>query len=122
MEKVQIIARFLLDDNGMPRFVEQDNRKHYRIELRVEGASPDTYAVNYQLHETYYDPIREVHDSQTQFAETFTSYGDFTVQAQLRNKTRVEVLTTMLSDALKRGHDDPPSPSVAMALKNIRGN
>lgn len=121
MEKqAKLMARFILDNQGRPMLIERDNHKHYWINLYVEGAPDNTYAVNYQLHESYPDPLRESRQQNDGFVEKLTSYGDYTVQARLRTKNRVEVIASELSEALARGYGDKVSPIIGEALDDIK--
>lgn len=116
----KLVARFVLDEDGKPRIIEKDDRKHYWIDLHVADAPDDTYAVNYELDDSYYDPVRESREPNDGFVERLTSYGDYTVQAKLRTKNRVEVVATELSEALSRGHAGEVSPMIAKAIDDIR--
>lgn len=118
----EIVARFVSDGNGRPAFIEKGGRKSYAIELRVEEAPEDTYAVTYILHESYYDNIRELRNAKDSFAERLTSYGDYTVQAKLRRKHRVDLLASELSAALARGHRGDNPEAFQAALDDIRRN
>ena len=119
--KPKLVARFVLDEQGRPKVIEGGAHKHYWIDLYVEDAPEGTYAVNYQLHDSYYDPVRESRNPGDGFAERLTSYGDYTVQASLRTKSRVEPVSAELSEALARGHEkDESSAMVAEALDDIK--
>ncbi len=97
-----IIARFVLDAKGMPQWDKDGDG--YWIRLSLRDAPPDTYAVTYQLHESYYDPIREVSHKRKEFSEDITSYGDYTVIARVRRKSRTDAVSRLLSRALSDGH------------------
>jgi hypothetical protein len=120
--KAKLAARFVLDEEGRPKLTAGGDLKHYWIDLYVEDAPEDTYAVNYQLHESYYDPLRESREPSARFVERLTAYGDYTVQARLRTKTCVEPVCAELSEALARGHRGEASPIIAKALDDIRKN
>jgi hypothetical protein len=81
---LQIGAQFILDQKGRPRY-EQDEHglRHYRIRLFVDGATPKVKAVTYKLHDSYYDPLREVFrddkNPDDRFSEVITSFGDYSV-------------------------------------------
>lgn len=122
MSNPRIVARFLLDTKGLPEVVKRPDVNHYRIKIFIEAPPADTYAVTYQLHESYYDPVRESRDATTGFAEETTSYGDFTIQAQVRTRSRVEVTAAELSTALAFGHKDDMSADISRALEEIRAN
>ena len=115
-----LIATFDLDEAGQPRFIRHGDRKHYGIRLRIAEPPPDTYAVTYLLHETYYDPVRESRDRVSGFAEDLTSYGDFTVQAKIRTRDGVQTVATPLSRALTDGHAPNLTPPIASAIEEIR--
>jgi len=115
-----IRATFELDENGRPVVIQRGDLKHYRIRLHLENAPDDAYAVTYLLDETYYNPVRESRDSATGFAEEFTSYGDFTVQAKVRSKEGVVPVAAPLSAALEAGYGTSVSPEIEQALKDIR--
>jgi hypothetical protein len=119
-DKPKLVARFILDEQGRPQVIKGSDHKHYWIELYVEDAPEGTYAVNYQLHDSYYDPVRESRNPGDRFAERLTSYGDYTVQASVRTKNRVEPVSAELSEALTRGHKDESSAMIAEALEDIK--
>ena len=112
----QIVARFVLDKDGLPQWEEDDNG--YWIRLKIENTPSDTYFVTYELHESYYDPIR-VSRKPAEFTKDITSYGDYTVKARLSRKTRTDSLATLLSRALKAGHAIDQTDEIAQAIKEI---
>jgi hypothetical protein len=113
-----IAARFDLDDSGLP--VETDGV--YDITLSILAAPADTYAVTYTLHESYFDPVRESRKRKSDFATHITSYGDFTLLAELRTERRTIALSADLSTALRRGHTGELTAAVRAALAEIRDN
>ncbi len=119
MTKPELIAHFELDAEGKPQAIERDGMKHYQIVLKMAGAPADAYAVNYKLHETYYDPERESRDPDG-FTERITSYGDYPVQVQLRTRKNVATLAVPLSRALQRGHQGESSAAIMEAIADIR--
>lgn len=120
--KPKLAARFVLDEEGRPKLIEGGNRKHYLIDLYVEDAPENTYAVNYHLHDSYYDPLRESREPKARFVERLTSYGDYTVHAKLRTKNFVEPVSAELSEALARGHTGEASAMITNALDDIKNN
>jgi hypothetical protein len=117
-----IRATFKLNEKGEPDVVEQNDLKHYWIRLQMENLPEDTYAVTYLLDETYYDPVHESRDQASYFPTELTSYGDYTLQAKVRTRERVETVATPLSVALKRSYLDNPTPQIEAALRDIREN
>lgn len=117
-----IRATFELNDKGEPEVVKQNDLKHYRIRLQVDNLPRDTYAVTYLLDETYYDPVRESREPESAFPLELTSYGDYTLQAKIRTKERVETVATPLSAALRRSYRDNPTPQIEAALRDISTN
>jgi hypothetical protein len=122
MAKPTITARFSLDSDGRPEVLESGGLKHYHITLGIDGAPDDTYAVTYQLHETYYNPSRESRRRSEGFTQDITSFGNFTIQARIRTSTHVETVAADLYQALRRSHNDASRPEVAEALENIHAN
>ena len=122
MSKPILTARFHLNDDGKPEFVERDGLKHYVIDLRVDDAPEDTYAVNYQLHESYYDPRRESRERGDHFVQELTSFGDYTVQAKVRAPGSIGTIATTLSRALARGHESDLTGPIVAALQDIEEN
>lgn len=119
MNMPTIRATFELDATGRPTAVESNDLRHYRIKLHVDGSPPDTYAVTYVLHDSYYDAVREVRDPEAHFEERLTSYGDYTVQAKIRTRNGTTTVAVPLSTALAQTHGDAPSPAIAEALRDI---
>jgi hypothetical protein len=119
MSNPNIVAHFILDPDGRPKVIETADQKHYMIKLQIKDAPNDTYAVNYRLHESYPDPLRESHNQAAGFAEDLTSYGDYTLQARIRRQSHVQTVASELSQALARGHADSLNPAIEAALKDI---
>jgi hypothetical protein len=113
-------AQFVLGSDGSPLVVADDKTNHYEIQLRVAEPPPGTYAVTYQLHDTYYDPVRESRSREQGFAEEITSYGDFEVQARVRGKDRTVATASLLSEALRRGHAGGMNESIERAIREIQ--
>jgi hypothetical protein len=119
-DKPKLRASFDLDDSGQPKYVERDGLKHYRIRLNVEGAPAQSASVTYQLHPSYWDPVREVFDPKNGFAEEITSYGDFDVRASVSGSSSAGLtLNGQLSVLLEAEHRNPEGP-VARALMDIK--
>jgi hypothetical protein len=123
MAEAQLVARFALDKDQKPKFErDDDDRKHFEIRLSIRNAPTDAHAVTYQLHETYYDPVREARQA-TKFPEWITSYGDFKVKARVRRQQGTDVVSVMLSDALEAYYrGEPANAAVARAIDAIREN
>lgn len=114
-------ATFDLDQDGKPVRLEGGEKMHYQIRLGIENAPDDTYAVTYVLDDSYYEPIREARKSENKYAESLTSYGDYTVQAKIRTKGGILSLAIPLSEALSSGHEEI-TPDIAAALTDIKRN
>jgi hypothetical protein len=117
-----LLARFELDANGRPQAIRDGGRSHYLIRFEMQDAPADAYAVTYQLHESYYDPVRESKRRDSRFSEELTSYGDFVVRAKIRSPDGVETVSSPLSKALEQGHRDALTPEIQAALRDIREN
>jgi hypothetical protein len=117
-----LVARFVLDSKGAPEVAYRGDPPHYHIELAVTNTPEDTYAVTYELHESYYEPVRESRRRGDQFSEEITSYGDYQVRATVRGRSKSQVVVAKLSEALRRGHEDDTSAGLAKALKDIKDN
>jgi hypothetical protein len=122
MSRPTLIAKFLLDAKGTPIVAYAGDPLHYRIALRVSGAPEDAYAVTYELHESYHEPVRESRRGTDDFVEEITSYGDFEVRAIVRGKRRSQMVVAELSDALGLGHAKDTSQAIRAALSNIRSH
>ena len=114
-----IQAQFVLDGQGKPTEAAPGV---YGIRLSIKGAPADAYAVTYHLHPTYYDPVREGNDRETNFSEEITSYGNFDVTAKVRTKSGPSLLRRSLHDALCESHCQNLNPKVQQALANIAAN
>ena len=123
MQKPTIHAEFETDAKGRLVAPKQSGgRKHYGIRFSVDGAPEDAFAVIYLLHETYYDPVREVRTA-PEFAEGTTSYGDYIVRADInRSNGSTEVASAWLSDALKERYRDTSDPRIKQAIADIENN
>lgn len=117
-----VTAKFILDESGKPKAIIDSGVKHYAIRLQVQDAPEDTYAITYKLDDSYYEPIRESLIKDTNFTTDVTSYGDFTVRADVRTKQRVVPVALDLSKALKLSYASSLTPDIAAALKDIESN
>ncbi len=115
-------ATFQLDEHGQPEHIQNEGLNHYLIKVEIEDAPEDTYAVTYQLDESYYEPIRESRDPLQRFAEDLTSFGDYPIQAKIRTKGGVLTVMSPLSAALKAGHQLQLSAKIQTALMDIQQN
>jgi hypothetical protein len=115
----KLTAQFDLDPTGQPKSLLRGSTRHYDIRLQLVGAPQDTYAVTYQLHDSYYDPVREARDPETRFSEHLTSYGDFTVNAKIRSRQGVFTVALPLSEALRDGHSSSMSPAIRAAIEEL---
>jgi hypothetical protein len=122
MARLTLVAKFALDSEGVPKVAYQGDPPHYRITLTVSGAPEDAYAVTYELHESYYEPVRESRRRTDGFGEEITSYGDYEVRASVRGRRRTQTVVAELSEALARGHAKETSPAIAAALRDITDN
>jgi hypothetical protein len=116
----ELKARFIMNEVGKPKYISSDNVRHYAIELFVEGAPKDAIGVTYQLHETYFDPLREAHDASHDFLVEITSYGDYDIVATLRTKPYSTRIKNSLYDALKGTYGETTDQYILMALNDIR--
>ena len=119
MTSPELVAQFVLDEEGEPTAIDRDGVKHYYIDLKVVGAPEDAFAANYKLDESYYDPERESRNRDG-FIERITSFGDYPVQVQLRTRTNVATIADDLSRALERGIGENTSPALQRALSDIK--
>jgi hypothetical protein len=114
-------AAFELDAAGKPAFVERDGIRHYWIRLSVENAPAEAVSVTYRLHDSYWDPVREVpRSSAADFGERISSFGDFVVQASLSGTTRpLRAAPTELSQLLGHGYPEPRDRAFEEAISDI---
>lgn len=99
----RLTAHFVKDESGKPSLIEAGGRKHYKVTFGVEGV-PDAYAATFELHPTYYDPVRSVSpDTDGHLALNTTAYGDYDLKVKVQAKEGVVQIVDSVSDALKRG-------------------
>ena len=122
MNNEKIKAVFVTDDKGEPEYIESGGVKHFKIQLAMEDTPTDAYAVTYELHESYYDAIRENHHRDEGFREELTSYGDYDIQVKVRSRQGTSILRTSLADALQQGHTEGSTPAVAKAIAMIKAH
>lgn len=120
----RLVAEFVLDAEGKPRFSETGDARHYQIMLKLLGAPTEVQSVTYKLHESYWDPLREVfRDKRPDFSEPITSFGDYRVVASVSGSKqaglRVEGrLADLLADSVPPAAD---KAAVEKALKDLKG-
>jgi hypothetical protein len=102
----QLTVRFETDRDGNPIFVEDpQNKKHYYLEFEVKDVPSDVYAATFELHPTYYDPVRTLYPENRSVVLRTTSYGDYDLKVLLRTK---------------EGRDVPVSANIVQALERAR--
>ena len=116
--KPKIAAKFVLDSEGHPVVVKasaESELKHYKIELFLVDPPSSAESVTYELHSSYYDPVREVVRSSENdpFVEPITSYGDYTIRS-LASGSTAPLDQTTLSGALRRGHQGQAIPGTPL--------
>jgi pYEATS domain-containing protein involved in immunity len=112
-------AEMVLDEKNEPVQIKGDSLNHYRIRLFLDTPNPDVESVTYNLDPTYYDPVRESTDRDSQFGVEITTYGDYpvTVDAQVRGEIVREVVP--LAKLLKQAYEDSTTPEISSALSYI---
>lgn len=120
MNLPRICAEFQLDEKGKPITTTYNDLRHYKIRLFMQSVPQDTYAVTYKLHESYYNPTREVRRDKPQFEELITSYGDYIVKAELRGKKSFDLEAVELSQALKESYGPNIEGPILKAIEEIK--
>lgn len=120
----RIIAKLETDTEGRPKFVKQGDHKHYKISFEVENPPQDLYAATFELHETYYDPVRTIRPgTNASVVLDTTTYGDFDVKVLLRTKSGEIPLIESVSSALDHARAQMPSgEAVDKAISEIAKN
>ncbi len=115
------MIRFETDDLGNPRFVKDDGTRHYRLLFELENLPPDVYAATFELHPSYYDPVRTVRpDREGRVRMKTTSYGDYDLKVRLRTKDGEIRMIDGLVKALKRARPTmPPNPAIDQAIADL---
>ena len=120
-----IQVEFVLDSDQKPKFIDYEDRngelrRHYSIRIELKSASEDTWSVTVFLHESYYDPVREL--TGPNFAFETTTYGDYIIQAKVFGKKTVSVVSVNLADALKATYAGTPNVDILEAINKIAAN
>ncbi|MDX2142972.1 MAG: pYEATS domain-containing protein [Rhodospirillaceae bacterium] len=117
-------AKLILNASGKPKIVHSGEHDHYSIELFVDNVPKAVSLVQYTLHPSYYDPVRDNRGAQPKFAEEITSYGDFKVRAKLEGSDGPALVRGALSDMLKEYHasTETLTPDIAAAIEKIAEN
>lgn len=72
----------------------KNNRNYYRIVVSLDCRDPEALAkvecVIYYLHRTFKNPVREVTDSDSNFALRTAAWGEFTIRADVYMQGRKE--------------------------------
>jgi hypothetical protein len=112
-------AEMILDEKNEPVRIKGDSLDHYKVRLFLDTQNPEVESVTYNLDPTYYDPVRESRDPDSQFSIELTTYGDYpvTVDAQVGNEIVREVKP--LAELLEQTHQETASPEIESALKYI---
>lgn len=120
--KPKICAEFRMSDGEPVVAFEDGDVRHYAVRLYIEGAPADARVVTYHLHDTFYDPLREVRRTQADFSENIETYGDFQVIATIRGPDGTSRITRGLAAALKEQYGDDAPDVVKNAIRDIAEN
>lgn len=101
---IQIVFR--ADGNGNPLYIDDKGKRHYKIRISIINIPADAYAVNFQLHPSYISPFREQRNLAESFAFNTTTYGDYTISAELMGKKVNTIVSGLVSDLLARYYAD----------------
>lgn len=119
METPKLLAEFVLDPAGQPQFVEGDSEKQYKLRLFLKDIPKDAAMVQYELHPTYYRPVRNVPYGVKDFQEYTTSYGDYEIKASLYRKDSAVRLATTLIAALRDNYSTAMTPEIQGAITDL---
>jgi hypothetical protein len=117
----KITASFVVNSANQPITIQR-KYTHFRIVLNVTDYPSGTYAVTYELHETFPNPIREVRSEPGRegFPLFIATYGDFNVYAEIRALNESYRISRLLSDALRETYVQmPPEKLPSGILKAI---
>jgi transcription initiation factor IIF auxiliary subunit len=118
-------ARFLTSASGEPEFVGERDHRHYKVILEIEDLPKDVYAATFELHPTYYDPVRTLRPDQNgQIRLETTTYGDYDLSVLLRTKEGEERIRGNLLQELRRWYEKMglSNPAIQKALADIAAN
>ncbi|MFN3658314.1 MAG: pYEATS domain-containing protein [Pseudolabrys sp.] len=104
----QLTAHFETDDSGKPVFVNRGGRKHYNLVFEVENMPENVYAGTFELHESYYDPVRTLRPDRGKLELKTTSYGDYDLKVRLRTPDGEILVADNVVNALKRARETMP--------------
>ncbi|HXZ01756.1 MAG TPA: hypothetical protein VEI03_17305 [Stellaceae bacterium] len=117
-----LVVRLVTDDQGRPKYIEDDDQRHYKVVFEVENAPEDAYVATFELDPSYYDPIRTLKpDSDGKFRLATTTHGDYPLIVRLLRSNGVELV---LKDSIVRGlrrtrSTMASSPAIDAALSEI---
>jgi hypothetical protein len=118
----QLVARLRTDENGQPLFSEQGGHRHYELEFAIDNVPTNVYAATFELHPTYFDPVRTIKKPQDgDLRLHVTSYGDYPLKVQLRTTVGKDIwLVDKVTDALKRARPSmPDNTAIDAAIAEI---
>lgn len=125
MTMPKIKAAFTLKKGEPVVAYEEGDTRHYSVKLSVEGAPDDTRSVTYRLHETFYDPIREVRRERqgkaNDFEEEIETYGDFEILTTVRSSEGETRVRRGLTAALLETHGEDANEAIKKAIREIAG-
>jgi transcription initiation factor IIF auxiliary subunit len=105
----KITASFVLSP-GNQLLTTERKYTHFWIVLNVTDYPPSTYAVTYELHESFPIPIQEIRSrpGKEGFPVKIATYGDFEVRAKVRTLSESYRISRLLSDALRETYFQQP--------------
>jgi hypothetical protein len=122
INQASISVKFLLDEKGDPLFIDDGQKRHYKIVVFAKTFPEDVYAVEYQLDSSYVNPFRIQDNRDKNFEFQTTTYGDYSISASLLGKKQNYLTSCIISKALEENNEQPLNPNLGEAIGRIKAN
>ena len=119
----KLIAHFQNDSEGHPTFRKTSTgQRSYTVTLEVKHAPFDAYSAIFELHPSYYDPLRTaLRDIDGAFRLKTSAHRDFRLTVRFLKPSGSTFITDTLYKALERAQTKKSPQEISEALAYFAG-
>jgi len=120
--KPYLKAEFLLENDRPVKLITTKFRHdHFKILLSIGDLPGHAYSVTYRLHESFYNPVREVFEKKEfGFPLQISTYGEFLVRAEINSPSGVSTVAQSLTAALRERYGDSCPLEIDQVIKQMQ--
>jgi|GEM_PF-6037504 len=119
----QVIAEFVLDNNGNPIYYHSDGHKNYKIVYKLQSdRANEIKKVIYRLDSSYYNPIRETRNRENNFELRTSTYGEYPLSVEVHFQDETVRDNFSITKLLKQTYQSTNNQQIMSAITNISQN